>query len=311
MKDDSVRSKRRPAVILQALKANNTNYFFTFNDNFIFFKQTLNDKFSGKIEKLLPSSFPDEYFTCTATCLSCNSRCTQTVNHSKNPHACNKMCIYQSQYDNKLFYCKRCHDGGENRQVIPKTSGSQDSSWIGLAKFAWAGYVLECTKCGVIYRSRQFWYGNEDPDKSAVRTYIQHVWPGGNRILGSSHNAAQKLLDGISYVSEGLAHLSAKPAKAVSNLVNDQIAPAYWTPNSKIKKCSDCGVFFGGRESIHHCRACGKGFCDECSSYRRPVPERGWGSEPVRVCKDCNKHDSKKLCKSELCNSNLIYLFMH
>ena len=42
------------------------------------------------------------------------------------------------------------------------------------------------------------------------------------------------------------------------------------------------------QEKIHHCRACGEGFCDACSNYRMPVPERGWDPEEnVRVCKTC------------------------
>ncbi len=39
-------------------------------------------------------------------------------------------------------------------------------------------YVIECPNCGVIYRSRQYWYGNQDPVDTVVRTEIQHVWPG-------------------------------------------------------------------------------------------------------------------------------------
>ena len=40
-------------------------------------------------------------------------------------------------------------------------------------------------------------------------------------------------------------------------------------------------------EQIHHCRACGEGFCDDCSERCAPVPERGWGDSPVRVCDHC------------------------
>ena len=29
------------------------------------------------------------------------------------------------------------------------------------------------------------------------------------------------------------------------------------------------------------------GFCDESTSHRVPVPERGWGEGPVRVCNSC------------------------
>ena len=77
---------------------------------------------------------------------------------------------------------------------------------MGLAKYAWSGYVLECQKCGVIYRcsgvgqygqqwepnkgehwneylcwsrSRQQWYGNTDPEyQGVVHTEVAHVWPG-------------------------------------------------------------------------------------------------------------------------------------
>ena len=39
-------------------------------------------------------------------------------------------------------------------------------------------YVLECAECGVIYRSRQYWFGNEDPVRTVVRTELRHAWPG-------------------------------------------------------------------------------------------------------------------------------------
>lgn len=39
-------------------------------------------------------------------------------------------------------------------------------------------YVLECVSCGVIYRSRQYWMGNQDPESSVVRSEVKHVWDG-------------------------------------------------------------------------------------------------------------------------------------
>ena len=42
-------------------------------------------------------------------------------------------------------------------------------------------YVIECPNCAVIYRSRQYWYGNQDPVDTVVRTEIQHIWPGVRR----------------------------------------------------------------------------------------------------------------------------------
>lgn len=38
-----------------------------------------------------------------------------------------------------------------------QAASSKEGSLVGLAKFAWSGFVLECGKCGVIYRSRQQW----------------------------------------------------------------------------------------------------------------------------------------------------------
>ena len=48
-----------------------------------------------------------------------------------------------------------------------------------------------------------------------------------------------------------------------------------------------CSHPFDEGEKIHHCRACGEGFCDDCSAHQMPVPERGWGDKPVRVCEQC------------------------
>lgn len=38
--------------------------------------------------------------------------------------------------------------------------------------------MIECPNCGVVYRSRQYWFGNQDPVDTVVRTEIVHVWPG-------------------------------------------------------------------------------------------------------------------------------------
>ena len=52
-------------------------------------------------------------------------------------------------------------------------------------------------------------------------------------------------------------------------------------------------VRFDSTDKIHHCRACGEGFCSSCSDFQRPVPEHGWGTEPVRVCKPCYTRTSQ------------------
>lgn len=53
------------------------------------------------------------------------------------------------------------------------------------------------------------------------------------------------------------------------------------------KVCHKCHTVFQDNDTKHHCRACGEGFCDGCSSKAAPVPERGWGLAPVRVCDVC------------------------
>ena len=164
--------------------------------------------------------------------ISLRSGCKNSMNHAGEGlnHKAKHRCRYSVQYDNRVYTCKvscelpmvitshvgwgvtslcsssfqACYEGGKEVIVIPKTSASSDSPWMGLAKYAWSGYitvtfmvilqlprfshlrkticllryVIECPNCGVIYRSRQYWYGNQDPVDTVVRTEIKHVWPG-------------------------------------------------------------------------------------------------------------------------------------
>ncbi|CAM4569278.1 unnamed protein product [Lepidochelys olivacea] len=277
LENNTTRSPRQPGVIFKALKA-------------------LSDRFSGEIpdDQMAHSSFfPDEYFTCSTICLSCGCGCKNSMNHAKEgvPHEAKSRCRYSHQYDNRVYTCKACYERGKEVNVVPKTSASTDSPWMGLAKYAWSGYVIECPNCGVVYRSRQYWFGNQDPVDTVVRTEIEHVWPGTDGFLKDNNNAAQRLLDGMNFMAQSVSELSLGPTKAVTSWLTDQIAPAYWRPNSQILNCNKCGTSFKDNDTKHHCRACGEGFCDSCSSKTRPVPERGWGPAPVRVCDNC--HDSR------------------
>ncbi|KAL5009073.1 hypothetical protein ScPMuIL_014654 [Solemya velum] len=270
LENNSIRSPRRAEIVFSTLKI-------------------LNTKFSGDIDKPVLGTFPDQYFTCSACCLSCGARCTKSMNHIEEDefHEADKkqICKYQHQYANKAYLCKHCYLTGKEHIVVPKTSASTDSSWVGLAKYVWAGDVLECPSCGIIFRSRQYWYGNKEYE-AVIRVEVRHVWPDGNRVLQGSHNAAWKIIDGIKYVSESLNSVSSGPAKMISDWMTDQIAPPYWVPNSQITCCQKCETTLE-TEHKHHCRACGRGFCDDCSTHRRPVPERGWGEALVRVCDYC------------------------
>lgn len=54
-----------------------------------------------------------------------------------------------------------------------------------------------------------------------------------------------------------------------------------------MQECGQCKREFDSSRTKHHCRACGGGFCEQCSSHSMPVPQRGWGNSPVRVCDSC------------------------
>ncbi|TEA38160.1 zinc finger FYVE domain-containing protein 1 [Globicephala melas] len=285
LENNTTRSPRHPGVIFKALKA-------------------LSDRFSGEIpdDQMAHSSFfPDEYFTCSVLCLSCGAGCKNSMNHGKEgvPHEANSRCRYSHQYDNRVFTCKACYERGNEVSVVPKTAASTDSPWMGLAKYAWSGYVIECPNCGVVYRSRQYWFGNQDPVDTVVRTEIVHVWPGTDGFLKDNNNAAQRLLDGMNFMAQSVSELSLGPTKAVTSWLTDQIAPAYWRPNSQILSCNKCATSFKDNDTKHHCRACGEGFCDSCSSKTRPVPERGWGPAPVRVCDNCYEARNSQLDVTE------------
>ncbi|KAK1900539.1 Zinc finger FYVE domain containing protein 1 [Dissostichus eleginoides] len=287
VKNTHTRSPRQPGIMFHALEA-------------------LSERFCGELsdDKMIPYSFfPDEYFTCSAVCLSCNIRCKNGMNHLRDrvPHLADGLCQYVHQYNNKVLICKKCYEGGREVIVLPKTSASSDNPWFGLAKYAWSGYVLECASCGVIYRSRQYWVGNQDPESGVVRSEVKHVWEGSDTFLTTHQNAAQRVLDGMNYVIQSVSEYSTGPTKAVAAWVTDQVAPPYWRPNTEITACHGCRKVFEEAERKHHCRSCGEGFCHPCSSQRMPVPERGWGSGPVRVCKKCYQQGGPADTNSQVC----------
>jgi zinc finger FYVE domain-containing protein 1 len=176
--------------------------------------------------------------------------------------------------------------------IIPKTAAASDNSLIGIVKYTYSGYVLECPHHGIIYRSRQYWYGNPEPE-SVVRTELKHIWPGQQNNVGTSHNLSRKIIDNVSYVSEAISSVSSKPTMLAKQWMADRVAPAYWVPNADISECHACRRPFAHvLDKKHHCRGCGRGFCDRCSAKRRIIP--WWSlSDRVRVCDAC--HDKPEI----------------
>lgn len=54
-------------------------------------------------------------------------------------------------------------------------------------------------------------------------------------MLFGVYNSAQKVVDGVSVITDAVSSVSAPPAKMLTDWVNDRfIAPSYWRPNSEI-----------------------------------------------------------------------------
>ncbi|KAI7885181.1 FYVE-domain-containing protein [Lichtheimia hyalospora FSU 10163] len=60
-----------------------------------------------------------------------------------------------------------------------------------------------------------------------------------------------------------------------------------WVNDTDVSHCTQCNTCFGPLRRRHHCRHCGHIFCHECSSRSVPLPQLGYGTKPVRVCKGC------------------------
>ncbi|XP_012220643.2 zinc finger FYVE domain-containing protein 1 [Linepithema humile] len=272
LKNTTVRSARKPYLVYNMLK-------------------NLNDEFSSETESFSSTLFPDQYFVCPVKCLSCDNGCNNGIGHLREgkPHSSNTRCKFQCQYENSIYICKRCYKNGNEIEVTRRYQEEDQNSWYSFAKNAWTGYVIDCAHCGEIYRSRQYWYGNNAEDV-AIRKKITHVWSLPNHSI-TPHNTAQRVIDSVSYITEAVTNASLQPTKALKAWAADQVAPSYWRPNGEIKCCYKCKSLFSPSDDKHHCRDCGEGFCAQCSSKTKCVPSRNWYS-PVRVCDACYEKES-------------------
>ncbi|CAF3400423.1 unnamed protein product [Rotaria sp. Silwood1] len=264
LENNKIRSPRRLSVIFKALKA-------------------LNEKFNHAIPPEMPSTLPDDFFACHDKCASCGIKCTLAANHQKEniSHQCDKRCSYNKELDNEVWKCLQCHRDGRDIIVYGKLITKSDGLVQGLLKYVWSGFVIECPYHGEIYRSRKYWYGNNEP-KDVTRVEVVHVWPGEDNNRVASDVTPRKFMEMVVFAG---SYISA-PTKMLTEMVADQIAPSYWVPNKDVNECSHCKLIFGSEHSKHHCRACGHVFCDTCTTSRRVVP---WidADKPVRVCDKC------------------------
>uniref|UniRef100_A0A6I8PMZ0 Zinc finger FYVE-type containing 21 n=1 Tax=Ornithorhynchus anatinus TaxID=9258 RepID=A0A6I8PMZ0_ORNAN len=59
-----------------------------------------------------------------------------------------------------------------------------------------------------------------------------------------------------------------------------------WVPDKECPRCMQCETKFDFITRKHHCRRCGKCFCDRCCSKKVALPRMCF-VDPVRQCADC------------------------
>eukprot|EP01091_Cochliopodium_minus_P001152 TRINITY_DN1102_c0_g1_i1.p1 TRINITY_DN1102_c0_g1~~TRINITY_DN1102_c0_g1_i1.p1 ORF type:complete len:204 (+),score=24.33 TRINITY_DN1102_c0_g1_i1:19-630(+) len=65
-----------------------------------------------------------------------------------------------------------------------------------------------------------------------------------------------------------------------------QIPKPTWQPDWQASSCTSCSIDFSLFIRKHHCRNCGKIFCDSCSQYKMNLFHLGYSTQQ-RVCKIC------------------------
>ncbi|RUS70934.1 hypothetical protein EGW08_021304 [Elysia chlorotica] len=88
---------------------------------------------------------------------------------------------------------------------------------------------------------------------------------------------------GAAYIAISNATRNARRNRTASN---QSQGPPTWVPDEESTECMSCQVPFSFVRRRHHCRNCGKIFCNRCSSNFVPLPHFGQ-DKCVRVCNRC------------------------
>ncbi|KAF5400603.1 hypothetical protein PHET_06175 [Paragonimus heterotremus] len=234
LKDNSVRAPRKVEHVFCSL-------------------HLLNTRFATDIPATGQYTFVEEYFTCPVTCDSCSARCCLSVGHTTGRHQARLPassdqpsdtptgCRYDPSLENKVYYCKDCYALGIKNIVVPKAGDSVFDA----ARFLYSGYVLECKRHGIIYKSRSLWSSNAEPEDTArVHWEVVHVWSGEKTLLQGVHPFSQILMDGLNTVTKQVSELAGPPVRLLGDLFADSLAPEYWQPNATIRMCAICKFEF-------------------------------------------------------------------
>lgn len=67
-----------------------------------------------------------------------------------------------------------------------------------------------------------------------------------------------------------------------------------WVPDKECPRCMQCDAKFDFIIRKHHCRRCGRCFCDKCCSKKVPLPRMCF-VDPVRQCAECGLISQKEM----------------
>ncbi|KAF0044192.1 hypothetical protein F2P81_003350 [Scophthalmus maximus] len=66
-----------------------------------------------------------------------------------------------------------------------------------------------------------------------------------------------------------------------------------WVPDKECPRCMQCDTKFDFIRRKHHCRRCGRCFCDKCCSKKVALPRMCF-VDPVRQCAECSLVSQKE-----------------
>ena len=93
--------------------------------------------------------------------------------------------------------------------------------------------------------------------------------------------------------------MSAEDKKDIStSSISAQLASQQeWQSDKDIKNCTNCEKLFALGRRKHHCRCCGRIFCDSCSPHKDELPAYFETKGLQRTCDSC--HVNLQLIKME------------
>eukprot|EP01122_Echinamoeba_exundans_P009688 TRINITY_DN3485_c0_g1_i2.p1 TRINITY_DN3485_c0_g1~~TRINITY_DN3485_c0_g1_i2.p1 ORF type:complete len:230 (-),score=37.12 TRINITY_DN3485_c0_g1_i2:511-1200(-) len=108
----------------------------------------------------------------------------------------------------------------------------------------------------------------------------------------------EALYSSSSTADDGIISSSIQDMRDQEELMDQEIeyissARPVWQPDAAAPVCSSCQSKFSFTKRRHHCRACGRIFCDECCKDKVKLPHLGYSSRE-RVCLDCARSLPRK-----------------